>query len=88
MWKMINDENPYITVTMIKDMKLFATTRPDTAPFHKCTKDGIDVKVYSDNKSPQCSSCCTKHICIKRNGKQATAIIKAETKYVNWSLCC
>ena len=25
-------------------------------PFHKCTKNGIDVKIYSDNKSPGCSS--------------------------------
>lgn len=61
-------------------------------PVHKCTKDGIDVKVCSDNKPPRCSSSyCNKQICIKMNGKQATATIRSACpKYhpQNADQCC
>ena len=39
-------------------------------PVYKCTIDGIEVKVCSDNQPPSCiTPYCNKKICIKMDGK-------------------
>ena len=62
------------------------------APVYKCTMEGKQVSVCSDNQGPRCSTYCNQKVCIHMpNGKQSTGTIRSACPRhhpVNTQQCC
>ncbi|CDW72395.1 UNKNOWN [Stylonychia lemnae] len=59
---------------------LFGTTcscQNRQQPSYLCNRDGKNVYVCSDNQPPRCSVACGQQVCIQKDGRQSTGVIRS-----------